>query len=59
MKVIGQLSAIALLTLREAVRRKTFLVLIIFAVALLSSMTFFASVDPSSRILVIACREFA
>ena len=53
MKVIGQLSAIALLTLREAVRRKLFLVLIIFAVALLSSMTFFASVDPSSRLRLL------
>ncbi|MDP6957294.1 MAG: NADH-quinone oxidoreductase subunit J [Planctomycetota bacterium] len=53
MKVIGQLSAIALLTLREAIRRKIFLVLIIFAVALLSSMTFFASVDPSSRLRLL------
>ena len=34
MKVIGQLSAIALLTLREAIRRKIFLVLILFAIAL-------------------------
>lgn len=53
MKVAAQLRAIALLTLREAVRRKTFLVLVFFAVAVLSSMTFFASVDPESRLRLL------
>ena len=53
MKIAGQLWAIATLTLREAVRRKTFLVLVFFAVALLSSMTFLASVDPSSRLRLL------
>ncbi len=53
MKIAGQLWAIALLTLRKPVRRKTFLPLIFFAVAVLSSMTFFASVDPASRLRLL------
>ena len=53
MRFTGQLWAIAHLTVREAIRRKLFLVLIVFAVALLSSMTFFSSVDPSSRLRLL------
>lgn len=48
-----RLWAVASLTLKEAVRRKAFLLLILFAVALLSSMTFFSSVDPVSRLRLI------
>lgn len=50
---LGRLWAVASLTLKEAVRRKAFLVLLLFAVALLSSTTFFSSVDPVSKLRLI------
>ncbi len=51
---LGRLWAVATLTVKEAVRRKTFLALILFAVALVSSMTFFSSVDdPVSKLRLI------
>ncbi|MBI2901940.1 MAG: hypothetical protein HYY17_17300 [Planctomycetes bacterium] len=48
-----RLWAVASLTVKEAVRRKAFLALVLFAVALVSSMTFFSSVDPVSKLRLI------
>lgn len=50
---LGRLWAVASLTVKEAVRRRAFFALILFAVALLSSMTFFSSVDPVSKLRLI------
>lgn len=46
----AQLWAIAAMTLLEARRRKVFAVLILFALALLSSVAFFPSVSPEARL---------
>ncbi len=50
---LGRLWAVASLTVKEAVRRKAFFVLILFAVAVISSMAFFPSVDPASKLRLI------
>ena len=47
---LGRLWAIATMTLVEASRRKVFTILILFAVALLSSAAFFPSVEMSARL---------
>jgi hypothetical protein len=49
----GQLWAIAKMTLLEALRRKVFAVLILFAAVLLSSVAFFPSVDMLGRLRLI------
>lgn len=49
----AQLWAIATMTLLEARRRKVFAVLILFALALLSSAAFFPSVGPEGRLRLI------
>lgn len=47
---IGRLWAIAAMTLVEASRRKVFAILVLFAVALLSSAAFFPSVEMKARL---------
>ena len=47
---LGRLWAIASMTLVEASRRKVFTILVLFAVALLSSVTFFPSVEMNARL---------
>ena len=49
----GQLWAVALLTLREASRRKVFTILIIFTAILLSSAFFFPAVDAKAQLRLI------
>lgn len=51
--LLGRLWAIARMTLLEASRRKVFAVLLVFAVALLSSAAFFPSVDMEGRLRLI------
>ena len=48
MKALGRIWAIATMTLLEARRRKVFTILLLFGVALLSSVLFFPSVDRKS-----------
>ncbi len=50
MAALGRLWAIASMTLLEASRRKVFTILIIFTVALLSSVTFFPAVKMDARL---------
>ncbi len=47
---LGRLWAIAAMTLVEASRRKVFTILVLFGVALLSSVTFFPSVEMQARL---------
>jgi hypothetical protein len=49
----GRLWAIAMMTLLEASRRKVFVILILFAVAILSSTLFFPAVDMDGRLRLI------
>lgn len=49
----AQLWAVALLTLREAARRKVFSILLLFTLIILSSATFLPVVDPDSRLRLI------
>ena len=49
----GRVWAIALMTLKEAVRRKVFSILLLFAVALLSSVLFFPAVNLEGRLRLI------
>jgi hypothetical protein len=53
MTAIGKIWAIARMTLLEARRRKVFTILLLFAVALLSSILFFPSVEMESRLRLI------
>jgi hypothetical protein len=53
MTAIGKVWAIARMTLLEARRRKVFTILLLFAVALLSSILFFPSVEMESRLRLI------
>jgi hypothetical protein len=53
MSAIGRIWAIAKMTLIEARRRKVFTILLLFAVALLSSVLFFPSVEMESRLRLI------
>ncbi len=53
MTSIGKIWAIARMTLLEARRRKVFTILLLFAVALLSSILFFPSVEMESRLRLI------
>jgi hypothetical protein len=48
-----RLWAIATMTLLEAVRRKVFIILLLFAVALLSSVFFFPSIEVEGRLRLI------
>ena len=50
----AQIIAIAGLTLREAVRRRTFLLLLIFVPVLMSSAAFFPSVEAADRVKLVA-----
>jgi hypothetical protein len=53
MTSIGKIWAIARMTILEARRRKVFTILLLFAVALLSSIMFFPSVEMESRLRLI------
>jgi hypothetical protein len=53
MKSLGRIWAIAKMTLLEARRRKVFTILLLFAVALLSSVLFFPSVEVDARLRLI------
>ena len=54
MRALGRIWAIAQMTLLEARRRKVFTILLLFGVALLSSVLFFPSVDDmDSRLRLI------
>ena len=53
MAVLGRVWAIAAMTLLEASRRKVFSILILFAIALLSSTLFFPSVEMDARLRLI------
>jgi len=53
MATIGRLWAIATMTLIEASRRRVFVILLLFAVALLSSVFFFPSVEVEGRLRLI------
>ena len=53
MTAFGKIWAIARMTLIEARRRKVFTILLLFAVALLSSILFFPSVEMESRLRLI------
>jgi hypothetical protein len=53
MTAIGKIWAIARMTILEARRRKVFTILLLFAVALLSSILFFPSVEMESRLRLI------
>jgi hypothetical protein len=53
MKSFGRIWAIAKMTLLEARRRKVFTILLLFAVALLSSVLFFPSVEVDARLRLI------
>ncbi|MBI3858404.1 MAG: hypothetical protein HY293_22195 [Planctomycetes bacterium] len=53
MKPLARIWAIAHMTLIEARRRKVFAILLLFAVALLSSVLFFPSVEMDSRLRLI------
>jgi ABC-type transport system involved in multi-copper enzyme maturation permease subunit len=50
---LGRIWAIAAMTLIEARRRKVFVILLLFAAALVSSVTFFPAVTPQGRIRLI------
>lgn len=49
----GRLWAVARMTLLEAVRRKVFLILLIFGAAVLAGTLFFPAVDPESRLRIL------
>jgi hypothetical protein len=49
----GRVWAIALMTLKEAVRRRVFTILLLFAVALLSCVLFFPSVNLEGRLRLV------
>lgn len=49
----GQIWAVALLTLRESVRHKVFLALLLFILVILSSATFFPSIEDEARLRLI------
>jgi hypothetical protein len=51
--VLGRLWAIAAMTLLEASRRKVFTILILFSLALLSSILFFPAVEVDARLRLI------
>lgn len=53
MAMFGRLWAIATMTLIEASRRRVFIILLLFAVALLSSVLFFPSVEVDARLRLI------
>jgi hypothetical protein len=53
MSAVGKIWAIAKMTLLEARRRKVFTILLLFGVALLSSILFFPSVEMESRLRLI------
>jgi hypothetical protein len=53
MTALGKIWAIARMTILEARRRKVFTILLLFAVALLSSILFFPSVEMESRLRLI------
>lgn len=53
MKALGRVWAIGRMTMIEASRRKVFSILLLFGVALLSSILFFPSVEPESRLKLI------
>jgi len=53
MAVLGRLWAIAAMTLLEASRRKVFTILILFSLALLSSILFFPAVEVDARLRLI------
>lgn len=53
MHVLNQLWAVALLTLREAARKKVFLVLLVFSIALLAIFALMPSVDPRTKLRVV------
>ena len=53
MTAIGRIWAIASMTLIEARRRKVFTILLLFGIALLSSVLFFPSVEMESRLRLI------
>jgi hypothetical protein len=53
MKWLGRIWAIAKMTLLEARRRKVFTILLLFAVALLSCVLFFPSVEVDARLRLI------
>ena len=53
MTALGKIWAIARMTLLEARRRKVFTILLLFAVALLSSILLFPSVEMESRLRLI------
>jgi hypothetical protein len=50
---LGRLWAVARMTLLEAVRRKVFAILLIFAVALLAGTLFFPAVDSEARLRLL------
>jgi len=53
MAALGRLWAIASMTLLEATRRKVFSILLLFALALLSSILFFPAVEVDARLRLI------
>lgn len=53
MAALGRVWAIARMTLLEAVRRRVFTILLLFAAALLSSVLFFPAVDVDARLRLI------
>lgn len=53
MHVLNQVWAVALLTLREAVRKKVFLVLLVFSIALLAIFALMPTVDPQTKLRVV------
>ncbi len=50
---LGRLWAVARLTLTEAVRRRVFVLLLIFGAAIVSSATFFPAIDATARLRLI------
>jgi len=50
---LGRLWAVARLTLMEAVRRRVFVLLLIFGAAIVSSATFFPAIDATARLRLI------
>lgn len=53
MQVLGRVWAIAAMTLLEASRRKVFTILLLFALALMSSVLFFPAVEVEGRLRLI------
>lgn len=50
---LGRIWAVARLTLKEAVRRKVFILLLLFGVAIVSSAAFFPAIDAEGRLRLI------